>query len=81
MSQTINTIDLFSGCGGITLGFSWAGFRSILASDIDENAAATFMENFKDTPFLCGDLTNFSKEEFDEKIGGKPVDVIIGGQP
>ena len=33
----LNSIDLFSGCGGMTLGFGWAGFNSVLASDIDEN--------------------------------------------
>lgn len=81
MSQTFNTIDLFSGCGGLTLGFSWAGFKSVIASDIDENAAATFTANFKDTPFLCGDLSDFSKEDFDAKINGKPIDVVIGGPP
>lgn len=76
-----NTIDLFSGCGGLTLGFEWAGFKSILASDIDENCEKTFARNFPDIPFLCGDLSMFSKEDFDEIIKDKPVDLIIGGPP
>ena len=81
MAQTFNTIDLFSGCGGLTLGFAWAGFNSVLASDIDENAAATFKANFKGTPFLCGDLSDFSKEEFDAQIKVQSVDGVIGGPP
>lgn len=76
----LNTIDLFSGCGGLTLGFSWAGFKSILASDIDENCEATFTSNFKGTPFLKGDLSDFTKEEFDKIIKDKNVDVILGGR-
>lgn len=78
---TLNTIDLFSGCGGLTLGFAWAGLKSILASDVDENCKATFIANFPDTPFLCGDISDFSKSDFDAVIGGKRVDVIIGGPP
>lgn len=76
-----NTIDLFSGCGGLTLGFEWAGFKSVLASDIDENCEKTFVRNFPETPFLCGDLSNFSKEDFDKVILDQRVDVIIGGPP
>lgn len=77
----LNTIDLFSGCGGLTLGFAWAGFKSILASDIDENCQRTFAINFPKTPFLCGDLTDFTKDDFDLMIKGQDVDVIIGGPP
>ena len=77
----MNTIDLFSGCGGLTLGFAWAGFKSILASDIDENCQKTFATNFPQIPFLCGDLSNFTKKDFDAVIAGQDVDVIIGGPP
>lgn len=80
-SQTFNSIDLFSGCGGLTLGFAWAGFKSILASDIDENCHATFSANFPDVPFLCGDISEFSKDEFDKVINGQTVDLVIGGPP
>ncbi len=75
------TIDLFSGCGGLTLGFKWAGFESILASDIDENCEKTFSANFPNVPFLCGDLSAFTKQDFDSIIQGRSVDVIIGGPP
>lgn len=76
-----NTIDLFSGCGGLTLGFTRAGYRCILASDIDENCELTFTANFPGVPFLRGDLADFSKEDFDAVVGTKRVDLVIGGPP
>ena len=77
----LNSIDLFSGCGGMTLGFKWAGFNSVLASDIDENCEKTFTKNFPETPFLCGDLSEINKNQFDKLISNREVDVIIGGPP
>lgn len=75
------TIDLFSGCGGMTLGFKMAGFTSILASDIDENCQKTINTNFPEIPFICKDITQITKEEVDSIIGDKRPDVIIGGPP
>lgn len=77
----LNTIDLFSGCGGMTLGFKWAGFNSILASDIDENCEKTFATNFPETPFICGDISTLSKDDCDKILNNKTIDVIIGGPP
>lgn len=79
--NALTSIDLFSGCGGLTKGFSMAGIRSIFASDIDENAAKTFYRNFPDTPFLCKSITDIEKEEVDELLDGKEPDIIIGGPP
>ena len=79
--EQLTSIDLFSGCGGMTLGFSWAGFSSLLASDIDENCEKTFATNFPEVPFLCGDLSEFEKDDFDKLIKKQEVDVIIGGPP
>ena len=75
------SIDLFSGCGGLTKGFELAGIKSILASDIDENCEKTFARNFPQTPFICKDITEITKEEVDEKLKGRTPDVIIGGPP
>lgn len=75
------SIDLFSGCGGMSLGFQMAGIHSILASDIDENCKKTFCRNFIDTPFLCKDIIEIQKDEIDALINGQTPDIIIGGPP
>lgn len=79
--NALTSIDLFSGCGGLTKGFSMAGIRSIFASDIDENCEKTFTRNFPGTPFLCKDITIITKEEVDALTGGIVPDIIIGGPP
>ncbi len=79
--EKYTSIDLFSGCGGITKGFSLAGVKSIFASDIDENCEKTFTRNFVGTPFLCKDITEITKEDVDANIGGVSPDIIIGGPP
>ncbi|MBQ6208439.1 MAG: DNA cytosine methyltransferase [Prevotella sp.] len=79
--NALTSIDLFSGCGGLTKGFSMAGIRSIFASDIDENCEKTFRRNFPDVPFLCKDITQITKDEVDERIGNMTPDIIIGGPP
>ena len=77
----MTSIDLFSGCGGMTLGFKMAGFNSIFASDVDENAGKTFIRNFPNTPFKVADICQITKEDVDEVTGGIIPDVIIGGPP
>lgn len=79
--NALTTIDLFSGCGGLTKGFAMAGIRSIFASDIDENCEKTFKRNFPDVPFLCSDITQITKETVDKIIGNEKPDIIIGGPP
>lgn len=77
----MNSIDLFSGCGGLTLGFEMAGFNSILASDIDENCGKTIKRNFPHLEFLQGDISLFSKADFDAIVADRKIDVVTGGPP
>ena len=79
--MSFTSIDLFSGCGGMTLGFKNAGVHSIFASDIDENCELTFTHNFPGTPFLRKDITTITKEEVDALTNGETPDIIIGGPP
>ncbi len=79
--DALTSFDLFSGCGGLTKGFSMAGVRSIFASDIDENCRKTFTTNFPGVPFLCKDITRITKEEVDALTGNAVPDIIIGGPP
>lgn len=48
-------VDLFAGAGGLSLGFHWAGWKSAVASDIDEHAMATFAKNIHQN-VLVGDI-------------------------
>lgn len=79
--NTYTSIDLFSGCGGLTKGLSMVGIKSILGSDIDENVAKTFSRNFPDTPFLCKSITDVEKSEVDALLKGQKPDIIVGGPP
>ena len=50
-------IDLFSGCGGFSLGFHKEGFDSFLSSDFDESSCRTFSNAFRDSIVLNEDIT------------------------
>ena len=79
--DTLTSIDLFSGCGGLSLGFRMAGIRSILASDIDENCEKTFRRNFPDVPFIRKDITDITLDDVKSVIGNAVPDIIVGGPP
>ena len=79
--KKLNAISLFSGCGGLDLGFKKAGFNMLLANDIDKYASQTYKENFPETKFILGDIRQISIDDIKNKIKGKRVDVIIGGPP
>lgn len=77
-----NVIDLFCGCGGLSYGFESAGFNILLGIDNDEKALETFEANHDDVKTICGDITEISYEkDIRPLIGGKIIDVIIGGPP
>lgn len=76
----MTVVDLFSGCGGLALGFKWADFKTLLASDVDENCEKTYTYNFPDVPFIKDDLRNITTNQIKGQIS-KSVDVVIGGPP
>lgn len=48
-------VDLFSGAGGLSLGFQWSGWRPVVANDVDAAALATYRENLHDD-VIAGDI-------------------------
>jgi DNA (cytosine-5)-methyltransferase 1 len=79
-------IDLFSGCGGLSLGFKWAGWKPIVANDIDRDSLETYRNNIHNS-ILLGDIRDSEissailkviKEH--KKSCDKPL-WIIGGPP
>lgn len=78
MTRTV--IDLFSGVGGLSLGFEQAGFRTIVANEYDESIANSYIKNHPNTKVIIGDITSLNLENEFLQYQGK-VDVIIGGPP
>ncbi len=74
-------ISLFTGAGGLDIGFKEAGFKGLLASDIMPQAQQSFTLNYPDEPYLIEDIRKLSIEKIKSYIGEQKVSVIIGGPP
>jgi DNA (cytosine-5)-methyltransferase 1 len=74
-------IDLFSGCGGLSLGFEMAGFEGLLAIDNWQDALDTYKHNNPNARTLCGDLSKINPEDIKREYNIDRVSVIIGGPP
>lgn len=73
-------IDLFSGVGGLSLGFEMAGFKAILANEYDESIANAYIKNRPNVKMIINDIKYLPiKETFSDYCGN--VDLIVGGPP
>ena len=69
-------ISLFSGCGGLDLGFERAGFEIPIANEFDASIWETFQLNHPSTELIKSDVRKLSADIFPCDIDG-----IIGGPP
>ena len=67
--------SLFSGIGGIDLGFEQAGFEIAWANDMDAAACKTYRHNFSDTHLIEGDVRDIDPRTLSD------IDVLIAGFP
>lgn len=77
----MNVISLFSGCGGLDLGFERAGFNVPVANEFDPTIFETFKANHPNTHLIEGDVRQVTKEDIAPFLGNGEVDGIIGGPP
>lgn len=70
----LKLISLFSGAGGLDLGFERAGFEIVIANEFDKGIWDTYEHNHK-AKLIRGDIRNIKDSDFPDEIDG-----IIGGQ-
>jgi len=87
-------MDLFAGCGGISLGFTTAGFEPVASVELDPWAAQSHGANFAhlshgnnhDAHFKARDITQEDPQSILHDLGVKgpvaeQIDVLVGGPP
>lgn len=81
MKKKLTFVSLFSGGGGFQIGFENAGYKCLLSSDIDSDAARTHKKNFPNIPFIEKDIRQLDYKEILKKTNNQKPDLIIGGPP
>lgn len=74
-------IDLFSGAGGLHLGFENAGFEIKLCVDNNDIVEKTHKRNFPHIPIINRDINEIPTSEIRKYLDGAGLDIIIGGPP
>ncbi len=75
-STFVSGIDLFSGAGGLTLGFKEAGIKTVRAVEIDPYRVETFAKHTPDAEIIDADITRVNLRKY-----RNTVDVLYGGPP
>jgi len=74
-------VSLFSGAGGMDVGFARAGFQSVIACELDPGACETFNQNIHHTGHRGNRITPTSVTDIDlSKVPGN-LDIVYGGPP
>ena len=76
-------ISLFSGAGGMDIGFHKAGFETAVAVEQDQSCCATLRRNMPNVNVIEGDITKISTSEILQAGKLQPLDaaLVIGGPP
>lgn len=77
MNTNINAISLFTGAGGMDVGFEKAGVKVVFANELMKEAAETYNANHPAGVMVNNDINNVIDEL--EKFEG--VDLVFGGPP
>ena len=71
--------SVFSGVGGIDLGFEQHGFKTVFATDYWSVACNSIQLNFPESEVICDDIANIDFKKIKNKQGG--IDGLVGGPP
>jgi DNA (cytosine-5)-methyltransferase 1 len=81
--DSLSTIDLFCGAGGITEGFREAGYRCLYANDCMPEAIETFSLNHPEAWAEADSIEDVDAAQVRRRLGLRKggLDVLVGGQP
>src|ERR1041385_4572383 len=79
--QGPNVYALFAGAGGLHLGLERAGFKTVVATDIEPASQLTYRRNWPMVPFLLADVRKISATDLLGLAKGVKPDLICGGPP
>jgi len=77
-------VSLFSGCGGLDLGLTQAGFDVVLAAEREKTFAESYSKNFPQRPVYVGGVEDLTSDVMAEVSNGetlKEIDLVAGGPP
>lgn len=72
--MALEVVSLFSGGGGLDLGFKQEGYKVIWAIDNNPNAVATYKHNLQEN-IICDDINEVALEDIPK------ADIVVGGPP
>lgn len=77
-----NVVDLFSGVGGLSFGFSkLPEFNILLANEIEKDISIAYTLNHPNVRMINCDIKNLTEDMLKEELAGRNVDIVIGGPP
>jgi DNA (cytosine-5)-methyltransferase 1 len=79
--KSLTAVDLFSGCGGLSLGMREAGFQVVGAVEVDATAAETYRTNHPNTTLVEKDICSVTGTELLREIGAEAVSLVMGCAP
>lgn len=77
----LRSLDIFSGCGGLTEGMHQADFKTKLAFEIDVTASRVYILNHPDTDVITKDIRKTSISEIKKNLKGKEIHLLAGCPP
>ena len=74
-------VELFSGCGGTSIGFEMAGYQIAVGCDIHKPSIDTFLHNHPNASAILGDVKKVKPQYILNLLKGRQLDVLIAGVP
>lgn len=80
-SPRLNSIDLFAGAGGLTVGMHMAGFETKVAVEIEKAAVKTYELNHPNSKVFLRNIRDINTREIKEVLGNEPLHLLAGCPP